>query len=134
MDLNEWAEHYVKHRDLFEHKIERVEKKGDNRLIITQKDGSSYPCLVIAELDEGLLPNLTTQEKALLITKNLKENVHFVVKHWKELSAHQGLKIVFAHAAKNEKWVLTPHGHAKVAESASLKLGLLTMHRAVPEG
>ncbi|MBR9692854.1 hypothetical protein GOV07_02875 [Candidatus Woesearchaeota archaeon] len=134
MDIGEWAEHYIKHRDLFEHKIEKIEKKGDNQLIITQKDSVTYTCLVIAELDEGLLPNLATQEKVLLITTNLKENVHFVVKHWKDFSAHEGLKIVFAHAAKNEKWVLIPHGHAKVAESASLKTGLLTMHKTVPEG
>ncbi len=134
MTLIEWAEHYLRHRDLFERKIGSIERKGETGLLIRQKDASTYTCLVAERFDEGILQDIGGKEKVLVVTRNLKDNVVFVTKHWKELSERQGLKLVFANAAKNEKWVLVPSGHARVAEAASLKAGLMAMHDAVPEG
>lgn len=132
MNLVEWAEAYVTHRDLFERRIERKERRG-NDLLITQKDGLQYPCLVRERLDETVLPELAGA-KTILVTRNLKENVLFVAKRWKELSGNAGLKLIFANAAKNEKWVLVPSGHARVADPESLELGLVSMHETVAEG
>jgi|GEM_PF-1652889 len=133
MTLLEWAQHYLRHRDLFERKIEQIEHEG-RELRITQKDGTAYPCIIAETLDEDLLPRLEGEKIAIVVTRNLKDNVTFVAKHWKTLSERQGLKLVFANVAKNEKWVLVPSGHARVAEAASLKIGLIAMHNAVPEG
>ena len=133
MNLKEWAEHYIKHHDLYDRNIEKIEDHG-HKLLIYQKDDIIYPCLCAETLTDDVLSKLEGHDKALVVTRNLKDNVTFVLQHWKELSGHHGLKIIFANRAKNEKWVLMPHGHAKVADPASLKTGLMAMHRAVPEG
>ncbi len=130
MTLTDWATAYIKHRDLFERKIARIEQK-EQELLITHKDDSVHPCFVLDTLDEPILEKLG---RIHIVTKNLKDNVAFVAKHWKEFSQHEGLKLIFANEARNEKWVLIPHGHAKIADPASLKTGLLAMHDAVPEG
>ncbi len=131
MSLADWAERYLRHRDLFERRIASLEP-APRGFTIARKDGSSIPCIVAERLDDGILAGLDGE--AIVVTRNLKENVLLVAKEWKRLSRQEGLKLIFANEAKNEKWVLLPHGHAKVAEQGSLKTGLLALHEAVPEG
>jgi len=128
MDLKAWAEAYLRHRDLFRREIALLKPTSDG-FMIEKKDGSVTRCLIIERLDP-LPPAL---DNTLLVTRNTKENV-LVLRDWKRLVQEEGLVIVFANAAKNEKWVLSPGSHARIADPASLKTGLLAMHQAVPEG
>jgi hypothetical protein len=132
-ELLDWAEAYVRHRDLFEKRILSIEKK-ENLLIIKNKDNSTTTCLVADSLDEIILAAAEKEKKALLVTRNLKANLDFLVKHWLRFAKLPGLKLVFANVKQNEKWVLLPHSHHAVADPDSLALGLQAMFEAVPEG
>jgi hypothetical protein len=128
-----WAEAYVKHRDLFEKRIAAIETDGE-RLLIKNKDGTVVLCLPVETLDETVLVAIAQQQKALLITRNRKENLAFLIKHWTAFAKHQGLKVVFANVAAHEKWVIVPNSHHAVADPESLALGLQAMFDQVPEG
>lgn len=132
-ELLDWAEQYVRHRDLFEKKVVSIERQ-EARLVIKNKDGSLTTCFVTDSLDEDLLTALAKEEKLLLVTRNFKANLDFLIKHWSQFAKLLGLKLVFANVKQNEKWVLVPHSHAAVADPDSLALGLQAMFEAVPEG
>ncbi len=127
-----WAEAYVKHRDLFERKIASIEK-ADGGFLVKNKDGSALQCVVADALDEAVLRRLA-KDRLLVVTRNRKANLDFLVGHWTEFSKHAALKIVFANLQHNEKWVLVPSSHAAVADPESLALGLEALFQAVPEG
>ncbi len=128
MSLREWAETYVRHRDLFKREIEQLEPTAEGFRIL-KRDGSSTTCIV----QETLAPPPELAH-TLIVTRNTKENVLTVLKEWKRFAAEPDCTLIFANVKKNEKWVLIPSTHDKVTESASLKSGLLAMHQAVPEG
>lgn len=128
-----WAEAYVKHRDLFEKKIASIETK-DALLHITNKDKTTAVCIAVDTLDETALAHAAKAQKALIVTRNLKENLAFLIKHWSAFAKHAGLKVVFANTKVHEKWVLVPHSHAAVADPESLALGLQALFEAVPQG
>lgn len=130
MTLQEWAEAYVRHKDLFERQIARIERSGRG-FTIRRTDGTTRQCVVADVLDDGLVPLL--EDHLLIVDRNRKENLDWVLRHWKALAALPGLRIVFANVAKNEKWVLAPHTHARVADPATLRQGLVSLFGSVPE-
>lgn len=130
MNLHEWAEQYVRHRDLFERQIAKLEAY-EHGFRIHQKDGSTRECIVKDLLDDSLLPLLS--DHLLIVDRNRKENLEWVLRHWKRLAALPSLRIVFANVAKNEKWVLMPHSHDRVTDAESLRKGLEALFGSVPE-
>jgi hypothetical protein len=133
LTLRAWTEAYLRHRDLFEHKIASITPEGGEergRLIVTHKDKSSFVC-VVDDLTEASLEALK-EEQLLFVARNRKANVDFLLAHWARFAKHPTLKIVFANVAHNEKWVIRPSTHDKVAEQESLALGLQTMHESIP--
>lgn len=128
MRLSEWAEAYLRHRDLFEQKIQEIrtkERTGFEELFIVEKQGSKR-CLVTPHLG-----SVVAQEASLIVVSATEDNFADLLTHWQELSARPGLKVIFANLRNNEKWVIIPHNHAQIAEKASLKQGLRTMFEAV---
>lgn len=130
IELKEWAHAYIMHRDLFKKQIVKVEQH-EHGFTITKKDGSSKECYVKDILEDSLLPLL--KDHTLIVNRNRRENLDWVLKHWDRLAALPGLKIIFANVEKNEKWVLLPHSHATVADPETLHQGLKTMFGTVPE-
>jgi hypothetical protein len=132
-ELVAWAERYVRHRDLFEKRIASLEQQED-QLLIKHKDGSSLRCFVADALDDDILAAAAKEEKALIVTRNLKANLDFLVKHWHRFAERAGLKLVFANVQHHEKWVLVPASHESVADPESLATGLQALFETVPEG
>lgn len=129
MNVAEWAEQYIRHRDLFEKKMEKLEHHGDH-LTVENKDGSKMECFPIEKLNPSVLEH---RGNILLVTRNLKENLDFLVQHWKAF-ASQPVKIVFVNLNVHEKWLIVPQHHDKIADPESLALGLQAMFETVAEG
>lgn len=130
MNLKEWAEQYLRHRDLFERRIEKIEV--EKNIILTLKDGTKQECFPVEVLDQDLLKSL--KKGSIIVTKNTKENFSFLVEQWEVFSGKEGVKLIFVNLAKNEKWVIIPSNHHRIAEPESLELGLKAMFTQVPEG
>lgn len=129
-DLHDWAEAYLRHRDIFERKIERLESQ-EHGFRIVEKDGTKRHCFVKEVLTDELLPLL--EDHLVIVNRNRQENLEWVLRHWDALSKLPRLRIVFANVAKNEKWVLMPYSHDRVADPESLREGLESLFSSVPE-
>ncbi len=131
MTLLAWTERYLRHRDLFERQIASLTPEAEG-FLITQKDGSVRRCVVKETLNENLITGV--KDEVLVVTRNRRVNLDWVLHHWDALAELPGLRIVFVNLTKDEKWVLVPALHARVAEPESLARGLTALFGTVPEG
>lgn len=124
MDLKAWTIQYLKHRDIFYKKIVSIEQ-NEKGLLIKEKDEEKQ-IIVSSRL------TLPDAEKTIVVA-NKKENLDFLIENWEQFSKNEGLKIIFANPKTNEKWIIIPSHHAKIAEAESLKVGLEAMFNEVSE-
>lgn len=122
--MKEWAISYFKHRDLFERKIAKIEEES-GMLVINNKDGTKKQCVVQQEV--------SCVDADIIVTANTKQNLDYLLAHWDKFVAKEGQKIIFANPKTNEKWIIVPSNHARVAEKESLRAGLETMFSEVTE-
>ncbi len=130
MKLAEWAEAYLRHRDVFERRllgIAQEEVAGGTKLVLKRKDGVQT-CLVLEELS-GPPEELSTAE--IVITKNRRANVEYLLKHWRVLAARK-VKFVFANTARNEQWAIVPQHHERIVEKSPAK-GVWALFQSVAE-
>ena len=120
MDLREWTVLYVKHKDIFARKLQKVEEKPD-KLIFHFKDHSMH-----AYAMESLELPSALDGKTLITTLNTKKNMDMLQKNWEAFSKHAHLTMVFVNPAKNEKWFIIPHTHAMIADP-DVALGLKSL-------
>jgi hypothetical protein len=113
INLTDWTVLYVKHRDVIAKKLVDVKQEKDH-ITFTYKDGVT----VGYALEKLAVPALNTkQNKAIITTLQTKENVDFLIKHWKDFSSHNGLTMIFVNLKTNEKWLIHPHTHSQIAEA-----------------
>ncbi len=122
MDLAEWGGVFIKQRDLVKREIDSVEKTNEGFLIM--KKGGAKDRVIVSE---DLQPEKLRSNVGIMICINNKINVDAVHKNWKLFSKHEKLLVVFANPKTNEKWILKPHLHNRIAEKESLKEGLMSM-------
>ncbi|MBD3209454.1 hypothetical protein GF367_03470 [Candidatus Woesearchaeota archaeon] len=122
MDLCEWTKIYLKQRDLHRRAIASLEKTTKGFTIVT-KDGGQQEVVV----QETLAPATAR----IIVCLNTRQNVDVLVRKWRDFTQEPDLLLVFANPVTNEKWLLKPHHHDKVADEESLKQGLLAMYEAI---
>lgn len=126
----EWAKHYYKHRDTIFRKIDNMEQSPD-KLTIMYKDGSVevvLPSPDLEKVDLSKINPLTT-----VVTLNTKGNFNVLVDKWKQFAAAKDLKIIFFNSKSEleERWIIKPYFHNKIADEKSLKQGLKAMFETV---
>ena len=125
MKLDEWTKIFIKQRDLIKREVINIEQTI-NGFVVTTKKGEQRTILV----EEKLEAEMNEQVK-MISCLNTKENVNFLTENWKVFSKQEDLIIIFANPTTNEKWLIKPHHHAKIAEEESLKQGLMAMYDAI---
>ena len=126
MDLQEWSMIFLKQKDMIKREIQSMDAQ-EGKILIHCKNGKEKIALVKEQLDRK---DIDAQADTI-ICLNTKENVHELHKHWETFAAQESLLIVFANPKTNEKWLLRPHLHHKVADGQSLKSGLMSMYEAI---
>lgn len=125
MNIREWLVLYVKHKDIVKRSLVKVEESKEH-VIFTFKDGvmSGYP-LEQLEVPKGL------KGKAIIACLHTRDNVDFLIRHWKEFAAHAELTVILANPVKNEKIIIHTQTHDSVSEG-NVELGIRTMAESVP--
>jgi hypothetical protein len=111
MDLYEWTGLYVKHKDLLARKLQKTEEKN-GQFIFTFKD-----CVLTAFPMEQLGLPKESSGRVLIATLQTKENVATLIKSWKSFAAIKDLTIIFVNLKTNEKWLIHPHTHSRIADT-----------------
>lgn len=130
-DLLEWYAGFVKHKDIFAKKIEKIEQ-GKDCMLVHYKDQceEAYP---VPALENGNIPELKKEKRVTIITANTKKNLDLLVANWQKLARYPELTIYFVNPAstKEIKWVIRPNLHDKVADTDTLKSGLKSLFLTV---
>jgi Lhr-like helicase len=128
--LLDWFVRYTKNRDLVFRKISEIKEEG-NKAIVVQKDGKSihYYAVPFPEDLEKIAAGMKEEHKGLIVY-NTRENFEKLVKAWKKLSETKNLTIYFVNpfSKLDKKWIINPHVHHSISDSASLKQGLESMY------
>jgi hypothetical protein len=109
MTLREWLLLYLRHRDAYARKLQRIEEKGDE-IVCAYLDHQ----VRVYALERLQVPRVTG--KTVVATLQTRENVEFLLKHWGEFERLKELTIIFVNPARNEKWLLKPALHSQISE------------------
>ncbi len=130
VELKEWAQIYLKNRDVMQKSITGFENlDGD---FVVHKASGDVLFLIRPELTDAGEIVEKANANAGLVVLNTKKNVDFVVANWDKLSNLKGLCIYFVNPKLNEKWLLYPFTHNQITERSALKRGLESLFSMVP--
>ncbi|MBD3259230.1 hypothetical protein GF371_01205 [Candidatus Woesearchaeota archaeon] len=136
--LKQWTLNYLKNRDIMLKRISTIEDKKDY-ILVKNKD-ETHIIVIVKEklgsirsvLDEfKKLEKKHKAQKLTLVLYNTKKNVDLLLKSWDAFLEFPSLSIVFANPSVNDKWIVSPAIHSKIADKKSLKHGLLSMFQNV---
>ena len=127
--LKEWMKTLLKNRDISDRNILSFEDNGSD-FVVKRKDCDWF-VFVRSELDG--VSDFLRQGKVIVVTLNLRKNVDFLFANWSSLAKLDQLCFYFVNPAINERWVIYPATHDKIADKASLKQGLESLFLSVPE-
>ncbi len=128
--LKEWAQIYLKSRDVLQKSITGFESlNGD---FVVHKTTGDVLVLVRPELSDAGEIVEKSAGGAGLVVLNTKKNVNFVVSNWDKFSKLRGLCIYFVNPEANEKWMLFPFTHDQITEKPALRRGLESLFSMVP--
>lgn len=120
--LKDWAGHFIKHKDLFERKVVKVEETS-NGYRVERKDKTTVEWIIN---DQFNYPGKGTGTRVIACLNN-KENVKTVIKAWKELVADSAITLWFVNLTTGEKWSLNPKMHDLFADKSTLEQGLCSL-------
>ncbi|MBW3012706.1 hypothetical protein KY325_00900 [Candidatus Woesearchaeota archaeon] len=136
--LKDWTLNYLKNKDIMLKRISTIEDKG-SYILVKNKDETHVIVIVKEKLDsvQPVLDDFKKYEalhkaqKLTLILYNTKKNMELLLKSWDAFLEFPTLSIIFANPAVNDKWIISPAVHHKIADKKSLKQGLISMFQNV---
>ncbi len=119
-ELKEWAKSFLTSRDVFQKNILEI-KDLDGDFVVHKRTGDVVFLIrpVFKSVDELLIP-----QGVNLVVLNTRQNLKSVVDNWAALAKIESLCIYFVNPRANQKWLLYPFTHDRIADRSSLKRGL----------
>src|SRR5689334_20068596 len=126
-ELSTWTINYVKNKDLtFRKLVKHTEYPKDAYIEFEFKD-KKVAYFISEKLNDKILDEIKGHENKIITCYNTEENFKFLIHNWKKLSEYRNLSILFVNLKINDKWIINPHTHSMIADSASIESGLRTM-------
>lgn len=126
MDLREWAREFLRHRDLFARKIVAINDTSSG-LSVVYRDRKVD--VIVCDSLAGASPS----GEAIIVVPNTRGNLDCLLKRWGEFVGHASLTIYFVNTRSQteQKWVIRPSLHNRVADDESLRQGLMSLFSTV---
>lgn len=130
--LRQWMKHYLQHKDMIRKSI--LDMKDDPAgLLLTTKDGEKK--IVIQPILKDVKPLVVEAAKKpiTVVVCNCKENLDSFRKQWDSLAAVHQIEFMFVNplSKTEKKWIIRPFIHNRIADTASLQLGLQSLFDTV---
>jgi len=122
--LIEWTEHYFRHKDIFDKKLENIIKEKEH-LILKYKDRKDI-VFINAVLEKEVfkaLENYKEYDKLFIICAESRTNIDFIIENWKEILI-KNLTIVFVNIKMNNRVLLNPFVHNMICDETTLESGI----------
>ena len=128
MNIKDWTLAYIEYLNSFKGTLEEKSVLGDKILCKYSDKGR-----VVYYTNENLvLENDADTENNVIVCLNKKENLSFLIDHWKEFASDKKLKIIFVNIKENLQWAIIPYIHDKFNDSDGLETGLKSLFNSVP--
>ncbi|MGM5487408.1 MAG: hypothetical protein ACQESG_00510 [Nanobdellota archaeon] len=130
--LLHWAKEYFRNKDIIYKKIIAIDEKS-HHLEINYKDKTLY-VYGFETLEEVLKVSKEDQHTAVIVF-NTEDNLKSLQSLWKELIKFKHLFIYFINpnSVRDQKWIISPYVHDKIADKKTLKTGLKAMFDSVSQ-
>lgn len=134
--LKEWITTYLKNKDAFFKRIEKIEESSECALLIHYKDGRHQCFLILPE--SKTFEEIKTHQKedhVAVVLLNNAGNRKSMVDQWSWLKEYRYLTLYFVNPLSNgeKKWVVMPYTHSKVCDETKLMQGLKAMAELVED-
>jgi len=134
--LREWAEHYLRNKDLLTRSIQEVQRGSQGWDIVLQTTTGPRYVLALPDLaDVAKHVERIGDNTVYVFTTNTRKNVDALVSAWDSLIGSKKLTVLFVNpdSSTDKRWALMPHVHERVSERAALRLGLGSLFATVDE-
>jgi hypothetical protein len=133
-ELAEWYIEFIKHKDIFQNKILRIDQKDDT-VSVEYKD-RNHKAKAIPDINSStdIISILGDEDSDIaIITLNKKSNLDGLIKSWETICRYKKLTIFFVNTKSKQetKWMIRPYVHNMICDHDSLKNGLKSMFDTV---
>ncbi len=122
--LKLWIKTYLENKDMINNEIKKISDK-DNSIII---EYGNYSKEFIVEPN---LENLDLNKNIGIVFMNNKNNLDQVIKKWTQLKKNENIIIYFVNPETDQKWIIKPYIHSKIADQSTLKKGLKAIAESI---
>ncbi len=134
--LVDWVEKYIRNKDLVNRALKEMTHSGDE--VDAKFEHKEQRFVIIPELDDtnAVLKRLSQAKDAhlTLVTLNSQSNLDVLLKYWHEfvdLGPKFSIFFVNPFSKTDKLWIICPYVHQRIADEASLALGLKAMFEIV---
>jgi len=129
--LKEWTELYFRNKDMMQKQLKRVIQNTDS--VVLGYIDKKVQVLVMPNLDSLTdLYRHAIDDPLVVVTFNTRENLDGVIAQWQKLITYVHLQIYFVNPWVSEnKWIIDPYVHSKIADEDALKQGLESLFMGV---
>ncbi|MEM4259995.1 MAG: hypothetical protein QXG00_02060 [Candidatus Woesearchaeota archaeon] len=130
MNLTDWTVNYVKHKDLILKNLISFNVKQKIIEFIFKDRIHDYFIEENLKI-ENIRPiyDKNTNHQKTIVCIHKKDNFNFLIENWSEL-VKQNVTYIFVNIEHNDKLIINPMLHNKIADQKSLIQGLKTMFDA----
>ena len=133
--LQEWIINFIKNKDTLLNTLEKIDKNTENfELKVSYKSKEEYIIIDPFIKDFNIILEKLDKEKYIsIVLFNFEDNLNKILDNWKYLAEFEKLTIYFVNmfSATDQKWIIKPSLHNRIAEQKSLKQGLISMFNMV---
>jgi hypothetical protein len=130
--IMDWADSYLRHRDLIARRIREISAEKERLVITTKEDTKEYLIAMplLSKVDSSMI-----REPTIIVTLNKKINLKTLTDRWDEFSKIKEISIIFINPGSvlEKKWIIRPYVHSRICDDASLKQGLKSIFDTVDE-
>ena len=123
-NLKTWMINYLEHKDMMTNEIKEIKDKDTSIEVVYENSSKEF--LIQPELE-----NLDLTKEIGIVFLNNKENLDQVIKNWTSLKKNEHIIIYFVNPEIDQKWILKPYIHAKIADQSTLKKGLKALAESI---
>ena len=126
MKLTEWVVQHVKQKDIIKGDLTSYKEEQSKVVCEYKETKATYFCEENLSLEK--IKSVNDNETNFFVCKGNEHDFKLLTDNWNLFKTKKNLAFIFLNPSMQEKWVIKPYVHSKIAQAATLKQGLRTMY------
>jgi len=131
--LKEWIVEYLKSKDAVTKQITAIKRDSENADVVIEGALKNKYVIVQPEFNDLSKLDFFKEKHVVIVTKNTRENVEFLITHWDVLAKNPHLSIYFVNpeSSLDKRWIIFPATHNRITEKKALRKGIESLYATV---